>query len=309
MQYYINEIQELKSTLKKNELYVRSNKKAFFHVFIRILVQSLLLYISIYYFDNLFLFISFSGLYFFCYAFMGMAGISHELLHNNVFQSKKANSLFFKFFMILTFNNYGYFEFTHWQHHKITLEENDPKELFKNKLTLKILFLWLTVDIPSFLKRIKILFHNSIGKMPGFIPDNKKRRIIKAARIVLFSHVFCFVIFLLLKLYILIVFINLAPFIFTIFNKILAINQHYNLNNKNSDCDDYAINTRTILLNYPLSFLYANMNYHIEHHYFPAVPFYNLPKAHIFVYQKLKYSNLESGINNSLKRLFLNNFK
>ncbi len=28
------------------------------------------------------------------------------------------------------------------------------------------------------------------------------------------------------------------------------------------------------------SFLYANMNYHIEHHMFPMVPGYNLPKLH-----------------------------
>jgi fatty acid desaturase len=27
-------------------------------------------------------------------------------------------------------------------------------------------------------------------------------------------------------------------------------------------------------------FLYWNMQYHIEHHMFPAVPFYNLPKLH-----------------------------
>jgi fatty acid desaturase len=29
-----------------------------------------------------------------------------------------------------------------------------------------------------------------------------------------------------------------------------------------------------------LRFLYWNMNYHLEHHMFPMVPYYNLPKLH-----------------------------
>jgi fatty acid desaturase len=309
MQLYINEIQELKLIFKNKNLYKTSNKKAWIHILIRILVQILLLCLSLFFFDNIILFILFSAFYFFCYSFMGMAGISHELLHNNVFQSKKMNNFFYKIFMILTFNNYGYFEYTHWQHHKVTLEDNDPKDLFTGNMTIKQLILWLSVDLPSLFNRIKILYKNSIGKMPSSIPAIKKHRIIKAARVVLFFHLFTFVLFLILKLYFLIVFINLAPFIFTIFNKILAINQHYNLDNKYSDCDDYVLNTRTILLSNFLSFFYANMNYHIEHHYFPAIPFYNLPKVQILVYQKLNYSNLESGMLNSFRRLFSNNYK
>ena len=38
-----------------------------------------------------------------------------------------------------------------------------------------------------------------------------------------------------------------------------------------------------MLLNPVLSFLYANMNYHIEHHMFPMVPFYALPELHALI--------------------------
>ena len=30
-------------------------------------------------------------------------------------------------------------------------------------------------------------------------------------------------------------------------------------------------------------FLYLNMNYHVEHHMFPLVPYHNLPKLHALV--------------------------
>lgn len=38
--------------------------------------------------------------------------------------------------------------------------------------------------------------------------------------------------------------------------------------------------TRTIATNPVLSFLMCNINYHMEHHLYPGVPWYNLPKVH-----------------------------
>ena len=50
------------------------------------------------------------------------------------------------------------------------------------------------------------------------------------------------------------------------------------------DVKDHRINTRTVILNPVLSWLYVKLEYHIEHHMFPMVPWYNLPKLH----EKLK---------------------
>jgi fatty acid desaturase len=38
--------------------------------------------------------------------------------------------------------------------------------------------------------------------------------------------------------------------------------------------------TRTVTSNRLFSFLNVNLNYHLEHHLFPGVPWYNLPKVH-----------------------------
>ena len=42
---------------------------------------------------------------------------------------------------------------------------------------------------------------------------------------------------------------------------------------------DHRRNSRTVLMGPVLRFLYWNMNYHVEHHLFPSVPFHALPKA------------------------------
>ena len=46
------------------------------------------------------------------------------------------------------------------------------------------------------------------------------------------------------------------------------------------DVVDHRLNTRTVLINPISRFLYLNMNYHVEHHMFPMVPYYSLPKLH-----------------------------
>ena len=43
---------------------------------------------------------------------------------------------------------------------------------------------------------------------------------------------------------------------------------------------DHRRNCRTVLMNPLFRFLYSNMNYHVEHHMFPMVPYLALPRLH-----------------------------
>lgn len=43
---------------------------------------------------------------------------------------------------------------------------------------------------------------------------------------------------------------------------------------------DHRLNSRTVTMNPVSRFLYWNMNYHIEHHMFPMVPYHALPRLH-----------------------------
>jgi len=41
--------------------------------------------------------------------------------------------------------------------------------------------------------------------------------------------------------------------------------------------------TRTVTSNRVVSFFMCNLNYHLEHHLFPAIPWYNLPRLHLLL--------------------------
>jgi fatty acid desaturase len=43
---------------------------------------------------------------------------------------------------------------------------------------------------------------------------------------------------------------------------------------------DHRMNSRSVLINPISRFIYWNMNYHVEHHMFPMVPYHALPKLH-----------------------------
>ena len=43
---------------------------------------------------------------------------------------------------------------------------------------------------------------------------------------------------------------------------------------------DHRLNCRTVYMNPISRFIYWNMNYHVEHHMFPMVPYHQLPKLH-----------------------------
>ena len=54
---------------------------------------------------------------------------------------------------------------------------------------------------------------------------------------------------------------------------------------------DHRENSRTVILNPILSWLYVKLEYHIEHHIFPMVPWYNLPKLHEIIKDQLPKPN------------------
>jgi fatty acid desaturase len=46
---------------------------------------------------------------------------------------------------------------------------------------------------------------------------------------------------------------------------------------------DHRLNSRTVYMNPVSRFIYWNMNYHVEHHMFPMVPYHALPRLHAVI--------------------------
>ena len=73
------------------------------------------------------------------------------------------------------------------------------------------------------------------------------------------------------------IFLFLLPKSFATLNILWGLTQHMGLR---EDVKDHRLSTRSVRLDPVTSFIYWSMEYHIEHHMFPSVPSYNLPKLH-----------------------------
>jgi fatty acid desaturase len=71
------------------------------------------------------------------------------------------------------------------------------------------------------------------------------------------------------------------------FNFFGFLSQHAGLA---EDSYDHRQNTRTFRMNPFGEFLYANLNFHIEHHVYPSIPYYSLPVLHEMTKDQLPYT-------------------
>lgn len=110
-----------------------------------------------------------------------------------------------------------------------------------------------------------------------FLPESELPKVTKVARIwlVLFAVVIAFAVLTRSWLPLLLV---LGPkFYGSWFQLFTGLMQHIGLA---EDVLDHRLNCRTVYMNPLFRFMYLNMNYHLEHHQNPMVPYHQLPALH-----------------------------
>jgi fatty acid desaturase len=247
--------------------------------------------------------------HFMAWSFLGWAGIGHELFHRSVFSARWLNLALFRLFSILTWNNYGYFEITHPAHHRNTLGEGDLEANPQGRLTLLGSLALLTIDLGALLRRLQVLTLNAFGaplqgQMSREFPPGSAElvELRNGARAVLAGQALLIAACLAFRQPFLAAAISLAPFCVTFPNRTLAALQHFNLT-KDETAGDYQASTRTVVLGPVAGFFYADMNFHLEHHHFPAIPHYHLRHVHEAFRADGKLRHIELGFWNGVKLL------
>ena len=213
----------------------------------------------------------------------------HELCHKTVFRTPALNIIFRNIYSFLGWYNHVSFWASHQAHHRYTLHPPDDLEVvLPRELTLRSYLSFAIVNPRGFLLRLKSVIRLSFGHIDNeweqalFPPEAtaERRALFNWARLLLVGHGLILAVSLYLGWWLLPVLVTLAPFYGGGFQFLLNEAQHIGLSDEVSD---YRLNTRTILLNPALGFLYWQMNYHIEHHMYAAVPFYHLAELHDLV--------------------------
>ena len=246
------------------------------------------------------------------HGFVSMAAAVHELSHGTAFRTKRLNEFFYKLFSFLTWNNPVHFRASHALHHQFTVHRGVDKEVIQGpvmeKINRKNLVFWFTFDLPHFLRFIGLSFQHAAGDGdadyffwdPLFGSDDPRRReMIRWARIMLAGHAVLLAVFIVTRMWVLIYLITFGCFFATWLSKSCGALQHTGLS---ESIPDWRVVCYTVTFGPLMRFLYWNMNYHIEHHMYAAVPFYNLRRFHDVV--KHDFPDPQPGFWRALRHLF-----
>ena len=213
----------------------------------------------------------------------------HEFCHKTVFKTQWLNEFFVHIFSFLGWFSHISFWASHQAHHRYTLHPPDDSEVvLPVKFTLKSYLLFAFINARGFFLRMRHTLKLCFGiieddwELVLFPPENVKgrRALFNWARALMIGHGLIVLVSALTGWWMLAVLVTFGSFYAGGFQYLLNVAQHIGLTD---NTPDYRINTRTIALNPILAFLYWQMNYHIEHHMYAAVPFYNLPELHRIV--------------------------
>jgi fatty acid desaturase len=215
--------------------------------------------------------------------FYGSSGDSrwHECGHGTAFKTRWMNAVVYYIASFMIFRDPTVWRWSHTRHHTDTyIVGLDPEIVGVRPPQLIKMVGYFTglADVPFL---IRDMLRHAAGSLSAdektFVPEMERHKVYFTARIWVLIYVAviaaCFFTSSILPAML----IGLPRFYGVWLVVWLAIPQHVGLSD---DVLDHRLNCRTVYMNPVFRFIYWNMNYHVEHHMFPMVPYYALPRLH-----------------------------
>jgi fatty acid desaturase len=205
----------------------------------------------------------------------------HECGHGTAFKTRWMNDAVYNLACFMIMREPTVWRWSHTRHHTDTIiVGRDPEIAVKRPPDLIGLFLNLFAIKTTYFTLGKLLLH-ATGKLDAeeatFIPEMERHKVYRTARLFLGLLVAVAALSVWLHSWLPAMLIGLPTLYGCWLGVVYGVTQHAGLSD---DVLDHRLNSRTVYMNPVSRFLYWNMNYHVEHHMFPMVPYHALPALH-----------------------------
>ena len=212
----------------------------------------------------------------------------HECGHGTAFRTRWMNDVVYHIASFQIMRNPVNWRWSHARHHTDTLiVGRDPEIAWMHPINLMLKALAF-VGIVETWTSLKTLGRNAMGQLSpderNYIPQNEWAKSVFWARVhmSIYGGVVGLSLLMLVSgagwMSLVPILLIGGPRVYGCWHFVMTgLLQHGGLP---EDVIDHRLNSRTVYMNPVSRWLYWNMNYHVEHHMFPMVPYYSLPALH-----------------------------
>jgi fatty acid desaturase len=205
----------------------------------------------------------------------------HEAGHGTAFKTRWMSDLLYQLASFQVFRRPTAWRWSHTRHHTDTLIVGRDPEIAAPVPTDWVAVIGNIFALRHVWGEFPKLINNILGRLgeeeKTFIPEMEWPKVIREARI--WAAVYALVIGLAIYTgsVLPLLYIGLPSLYGAWLYHFFGLTQHAGLP---ENVTDHRKNCRTVYMNPVFRFLYWNMNYHVEHHMFPMVPYHALARLH-----------------------------
>ena len=208
----------------------------------------------------------------------------HESGHGTAFKTDWMNNALYEIASFMGVKNGTRWRWSHARHHSDTIVVGRDPEIAVTRPP-KLFSVFLTfVGISTALIFFREMLRNCTGRLSveekAFIPKSEYGKVVLRARIYFVIHTSVIGLSIYLGNILPMMYFVLPGFYGMWLDMFYSDTQHAGLA---QNVLDHRLNCRTIYTNAINRYLYWNMNYHLEHHMFPMVPYHNLARLHALI--------------------------
>ena len=216
----------------------------------------------------------------------------HECGHGTAFRTPWMNHVVYEIASFMLMRNPVTWRWSHARHHTDTIIVGRDAEIATMRPPALLRLLLSYVGIVGVWSSLTALICNAFGTLSpdekNYIPEAEQPKAIRAARVHIAIYLLTIALAFYSRSWLPLMLLGL-PRIYGCWHMLLTgILQHGGLAD---NVTDHRLNSRTVYMNPISRFLYWNMNYHVEHHMFPMVPFHALPRLHELIKHDLPEPN------------------
>lgn len=205
----------------------------------------------------------------------------HEMGHGTAFKTRWMNDAVYQVASFMCLFEPHVRRWSHTRHHTDTIVVGRDPEIVEPRPPSLWRMVLSLFNLPHAFNTLRSVLCHAAGRLDeqekSFIPQSEWPSVVRTARIWLVIYAVVIGSALYLQSWLPLMFIGLPNLYGAWLSYLLGLSQHVGLA---EDTLDHRSNSRTIYMNPLLRFVYMNMNYHLEHHMYPMVPYHALAQLH-----------------------------